>query len=1026
MKKMQAILMIIVICFSTIFMALSIYATEGDKAINDDKIKRIEEYIEKNMKKGKIPGLSVAVVEKEKTIYEKNFGYSDVKNSLPITSDTVFEIGSNSKAFTALAILELEQENKLNLDETVDKYIPGLTFKFNNEKVHVTIKEFLNQTSGIPFKTIDSIPESNEKNALEKTVQNLKGIELDSKPGEEFQYATINYDVLGLIIEKITGKTYEDYMNEEIFKKLGLNNTYLNTKKEDDKNLAKGYMINALKSREYNAPIYKGNNPAGYIRSNIEDMSKWLKIQMNAIEVDLDFKEIIKKSHEINKEILPNNDGSSYNYGWYIMSKDEGEIFHGGNNPNYSSYTIMNPKNHTGVVVLSNSNSTYSTAIAEEINRIINDGPENFNKITDMNKDADIISIIIIASMICIIVITLFFMFIGIKEIFKGIRVFNFKGIKTLLQGGLSLIFMGGVSYAIYLIPSILYAGLSWKFVSVWLPKTAIIALITSYIAIWLVYIYIVATTLWKKDKDKAILTLSILSLLSGIGNAIIIFTINLSINSDNTLKLKLLVYFALGIVLYVYGQKVMRVKMIEVANGIVFSKRMKIATCLLKSSYSKFESLEPGVIQATLNNDTEVISDTVNFIIGGVTSVITLICCFAYLAFVNLYALLFAVGIILVIASIYFMAGQYANKIWDEARTIQNVFFGFIDSLTSGIKELNLSKKRRDQFREDMKVSCLQYRDKRTVAALAFANMFVIGELLFTLAIGIITLVFPMFLKSLTVADITTYVFILLYMTGPVHGVLDVIPALVNVRISFNRIDDLIKRIENNDEDIKVSKIKDNNVDLKLNAVKYKYNSEEENGFKIGPITYEFKSGEIVFITGGNGSGKSTLGKLITGLYDVSEGYITLNNKKVSSRELNENYSTVFSDFYLFDKLYGIDYSTKQEEIKKYLEILKLTDKVEIIDGKFSTTKLSTGQKKRLALLVTYLEDRNIYFFDEWAADQDPEFRMFFYNELLPDLKHKGKCVIAVTHDEHYFNCADKVLKLEFGELLESTMSIS
>lgn len=154
--------------------------------------------------------------------------------------------------------------------------------------------------------------------------------------------------------------------------------------------------------------------------------------------------------------------------------------------------------------------------------------------------------------------------------------------------------------------------------------------------------------------------------------------------------------------------------------------------------------------------------------------------------------------------------------------------------------------------------------------------------------------------------------------------------------------------------------------------------------------------------------------------MYHDSKGYITLNNGKVSGKMLSQNYSIIFGDFYLFDKLKGIDYEGKEKEIQKYLEILQLDNKVQIENGKFSTTKLSTGQKKRLALLVTYLEDRPIYLFDEWAADQNPEFRLFFYDSLLPELREKGKCVVAVTHDDRYFYMADKIINMEMDKISE------
>lgn len=204
----------------------------------------------------------------------------------------------------------------------------------------------------------------------------------------------------------------------------------------------------------------------------------------------------------------------------------------------------------------------------------------------------------------------------------------------------------------------------------------------------------------------------------------------------------------------------------------------------------------------------------------------------------------------------------------------------------------------------------------------------------------------------------------------------------------------------------------------LKLKDLEYEYAKTDGQGFEVGPINYEFKAGEITFITGGNGSGKSTLAKLLTGLYSSTKGEVSLNNR-ISQKLLNESYSTVLQIFiYLFDKLYGISYKGKEADMQRYLEILQLSDKVQIQDGKFSTTKLSIGHKKRLALVVTYLEDRPIYIFDEWAADQDPEFRLFFYDSLLPELKANGKCVIAVTHDDRYFNLADRVIKMELGKI--------
>ncbi len=1034
MKKPNKILVILSVFLSIVVCQLNVCALENDdKDINyltKDETVKIEKFIEENMNEGKIPGLSVTIVKNDKTAYQKGFGYSDIDEKKPVTCESLFEIGSNSKAFTALGILSLEKSGQIKLSDEVTKFIPWLKVKYEDKEASITIEQLLHQTSGIPFKTIDKIPVSNEANALEETVKTLVNIELDSEPGKKFQYATINYDVLGLVIEKATGKTYENYIEEAVLKPMSLNNTYLFKNEAINENMASGYKIGFLKSQLYEAPVYRGNKPAGYIISNGEEMAKWLKIQLGTLSDSKFDKKIINESHKANRRVTPLGDGASYASGWFVYQKEGGEISHGGNNPNYSSFIVFKPEDKIGVAVLCNMNSGYTEKIGQGISEILY-GQTYSKDVKDLNKSTDKISILIIVTASLTIIATLFFIVKGLKEILKKERVFVKKGIKSVLKLSISLAFMVGLSYCIYLIPYILYQGLSWNFVFTWLPISVKGALYLMYISIWIIYIYAIFTGFYRKHGDKSLLILSILSIASGFGNALIIFTINIAINSDNNMKIKLLVYFILGIILYVYGQKIVRGKLIEITNGVVYSKRMEVVNSILKASYKKFEDIEKGRIETTLNNDTETMSRFANVVINGFTSVVTLICCFMYLGFINIYALLLSVIIILLITSVYYLVGRYANKVGEESRDLQNVFFKFINDLIGGFKELSLNFKKKNEFQQGMEISCDKYRIKRGQSALAFANMFVIGELLFTLAIGAIAILFPLILKNLEIENITSYVFILLYMIGPVHGILDTIPNLIEVKISVKRVNSLLEELAISEgessseravsEDEIASGVEvrgEKSVNLKLNEIEYVYDKSDENSFKVGPISYEFNSGEIIFITGGNGSGKSTLAKLITGLYKPSKGSIILNDIKVSEKMLSENYSAVFGDFYLFDKLYGIDYKKKEFEMKKYLEMLQLDKKVEIKDGKFSTTKLSTGQKKRLALLVTYLEDRPIYLFDEWAADQDPEFRLFFYDTLLPELKAKGKCVIAVTHDDRYFNLADKVIKMEFGKI--------
>ena len=201
-----------------------------------------------------------------------------------------------------------------------------------------------------------------------------------------------------------------------------------------------------------------------------------------------------------------------------------------------------------------------------------------------------------------------------------------------------------------------------------------------------------------------------------------------------------------------------------------------------------------------------------------------------------------------------------------------------------------------------------------------------------------------------------------------------------------------------------------------------YSYESENEGeaSFSVGPLDFEAKKGEITFIIGGNGSGKTTLAKLLTGLYLPEKGHVRIDGEDVDNEDIGKYFSTVFSNYHLFQKLYDVDFGKeeKRKQSEEYLKMLHLQNKVEISGDSFSTIDLSGGQRKRLALLQCYLEDAPIYLFDEIAADQDPEFRRFFYRTLLQQMKDEGKIVIAITHDDHYFDVADRIIKMDMGKI--------
>lgn len=207
----------------------------------------------------------------------------------------------------------------------------------------------------------------------------------------------------------------------------------------------------------------------------------------------------------------------------------------------------------------------------------------------------------------------------------------------------------------------------------------------------------------------------------------------------------------------------------------------------------------------------------------------------------------------------------------------------------------------------------------------------------------------------------------------------------------------------------------------MKLRNMSYVYEGDG-TGFKIGPINIDIRRGETTFIVGGNGSGKSTLSKIISHHYLPSEGTIYFDDIEINNSTLSSARSrifAIFSDYYLFDRILFNDCDSLKNQINEYLIALELDEKVSFDNGRFSTLKLSDGQRRRLALLIAFVEDKDCYIFDEWAADQDPIFKEIFYCKILKNLKQKGKAVVVITHDDRYFHIADQMIAMENGKVI-------
>jgi len=260
----------------------------------------------------------------------------------------------------------------------------------------------------------------------------------------------------------------------------------------------------------------------------------------------------------------------------------------------------------------------------------------------------------------------------------------------------------------------------------------------------------------------------------------------------------------------------------------------------------------------------------------------------------------------------------------------------------------------------------------------------------------------------------------------GPIFMIVSAIPHLFRVNSSIGTLYNLEEELDAAGKgEERVSKREITTFkEIRYEEVVFQYRDAEKTSiFTLGPLNFSIRSGEVLFIVGGNGSGKTTLLKLLTGLYYPDSGKIILDGRLLTQPQYppyREMISPIFSDFHLFERLYGFD-DVNEDKVNELLAVMDIHQKTEVVDKQFTTIHLSTGQRKRIAMVVALMEDRPIYAFDEWAADQDPAYKDYFYEVLLKDLKAKGKTVIAISHDDRYFHHADRVLKMEFGKFIEA-----
>ena len=446
---------------------------------------------------------------------------------------------------------------------------------------------------------------------------------------------------------------------------------------------------------------------------------------------------------------------------------------------------------------------------------------------------------------------------------------------------------------------------------------------------------------------------------------------------------------------------------------------RRELIAKLLLVPYLRFERLGGARAYAALTTDVMLVNSAVQASAGLLVNCAVLVGGAAYLLYLDPRALAVLSVLGLVGFAIYRAMSGRARAMLRLARGEYDRLLSHFRALTEGAKELKQHAARRRAFVDG---PLLETTERLLAHELEGNGRYLLGQavnsLLVLAMIGIVLFALGGE-HGMSGGVASGYVLVGLYLTGPLASVLRLLPQFASAEIALTRIAEVgVALGSTSGEPSADPSVRPSFASIELRAATHRY--EDEGGFALGPISLRIAPAEILFITGGNGSGKSTLAKLLAGLYEPQSGELRWDGHPVghATRDAyRQLWSAVFSEFYLFDRFYGLPAPDLDTRARELLQTLDLAHVVQVEGGALSTLDLSRGQRKRLALLTALLEDRPLYLLDEWAADQDPEFKQIFYQRLVPELKRRGKAVIVVTHDDRYFGVADRVLELRDGK---------
>lgn len=518
------------------------------------------------------------------------------------------------------------------------------------------------------------------------------------------------------------------------------------------------------------------------------------------------------------------------------------------------------------------------------------------------------------------------------------------------------------------------------------------------------------------------VVIVALAGLVAGASHAGLIAIINTTLSNSARSRWPLILGFAALCVVSLGCRIASDALLARLSQDAILNLRMQLCRQILDTPLLNLEKFGASRVMSALTEDVPTIANALVGIPPFFINIATVLGCFTYLSWLSWRMFIVLIIIMFAASFCYQYIMNKAVYYMNLNRELVNRLFDHYRALTQGTKELKIHRRRSEAFlTKELRPTSEALRRGSINGSVILAAAIGWGQLMILVGIGLLLFI----VSSNDTHALTGFALVTIFLMTPMESIMNTSSFMARANIALKKVDELGLTLSDLATEGKAPLHTDKGAQwksLELIGATHAYHREkEETDFAVGPVNLSFKPGELVFLVGGNGSGKTTLAKLITGLYNPEAGEIHLDGTPITDEnreDYRQLFSVVFSDFYLFESLLGLDTPELDASAQKYLTQLHLDHKVAVKEGALSTTALSQGQRKRLALLTAYLEDRPIYLFDEWAADQDPMFKELFYFQLLPELKARGKTVLVISHDDHYYHVADRIIKMDDGKV--------